>query len=190
MNIRTDWQGVTLLAKSGLPSLRELTLCVHDRRGADPTTTLAFLRQLCVLTLVLPDSYGRLTGAHILSAVQSLSHLRELTIEGGGYQLKVAAFGDEHLLALTAAMPHLESLSLDYDCNVTPAAIRIAGENCRQWRMLALHQRVDLDELGRSLWAPTLSQVSLFPELRRLRLTSLTPSEPYWTRERSPGSSR
>jgi hypothetical protein len=119
-----------------------------------------------------------LAASDIVLALRSLSQLRDLRVDSWDNRLKIVGFGDSELASLLSAMPYLETSSLDTDCDLTPAAIRVAGECCRRLQWLGLHQRLDLDMLPRL----DASITRLFPELRRLRLTSPKSTEMYWAR--------
>jgi hypothetical protein len=182
LELETDWNGVALLAGSGLPSARELALRINDfdgtvRLGAlAPCLANTSLRTLRI-TLV---ASAQLTGGDILAALQRLgygntSQLRLFSLRDTRYRPQpIDAFGDSHFTALAAALPLLKELNLEVDFGegLTPAAFRIVGKHCRQLRTLRLSQRVDLHELSWRAEATSTTQLPLFPQLQYLRVRS------------------
>ncbi len=186
IEVWADWDAVALIAQSGLPAARELVAHVLDARGVLRVrdvrlSAVAAVVQLRLLHVILHDN-DSITASDIIPALRSLSQLCDLTVASRDDRLKIDGFGDAELASLLSATPLLEVLSLEGDCDMTPAAIRIAGELCRHLRWLGLHQRLDLDLLP----SAETSTTTLFPELRRLRLTSPRSNEKYWIRTWAP----
>jgi hypothetical protein len=109
-----------------------------------------------------------------------MSHLRELSLTDRYRHAPLfSGFDAADFAALVASVPQIETLRLCGDCNAFPAAVRLAGEHCRQLRELTLHQRLVFDELARASPEAAHRQWPLFPNLRRLSLDIPSHRESY-----------
>jgi hypothetical protein len=178
-----DWEAVRLLLKAmpppSLSSLREINITHAYATGAASFAVFASVsHQLQVLRLRL-SAKDVLQGADILSAVQQpVSLLRELSLLSYDAEaLAIVGFDDTQFAALAAALPQLEVLRLQGSGSITSAAFRIVGVCCRALRELELHHRL---EIGPLVGAHSDASAVLFPELRKIELTSPESFEPYW----------
>ncbi len=162
-----DWDAITLMAESGLPATCKLTMHVTDHCGAARLSAVAALGRLHLLHLHL-HKCSVLAASDVMPALLRLSQLRDLCVSSWLGSFRIDSLRDAEFELIVSAMPLLEVLPLEADCDTTPPAIRIAGECCRRLRSLSLHQHHDFDVLP----SVAASATKLFPELTRLCLTS------------------
>jgi hypothetical protein len=182
--LKSDWHAIERLAETGLPSIRQLVLSIYDRSDRICLAALAPLRRVRRLCLTIIDS-ATITCNDLRSAVQHMSELRELSLtDDNRLTLQFSGFNETSFASLVAAVPQLEVLRLNGDCNVFPAAVRIAGEHCRQLHELALYLPIVFDSLAHPSSVETHEQYPLFPQLRRLSLNIPSHRERYdnWTK--------
>jgi hypothetical protein len=143
LEIRCTCNTVALLARSALRTLQSLRLTIWDSEGRVRLGSVTSCEHLRALHVVIQAS-ARLSADDLVTMVQGLPHLTELTVNLGGWHepIDFIGFDDKQCAALAAALPNAETLRLQGDCDILPVAFAIVRGHCRKLRELALHQRV------------------------------------------------